>query len=348
MSPRQDSRRVNIADIARQAQVSTATVSYALNGLPGVSQENRRRIVEIADRMGWRPNSSARALHRARTDAVGMVLIKSGVEPGQMPEFLLHFLPGIQDELAGHGILLILHTVPDQDVANETYRQWRDEKRVDGVIVLNPLTRDPRLTCLEELGLPAVVVGDTRRVSVLPSVWTDDAEAMALAVDHLVRLGHQRIGRVGFGPDFLHSRARERAFRQCLRKAGLEPDLNTYHRFGPPREQTFVQWLRSEDPPTALIHEDPTFAIQTMLAMEGLGIAVPGDLSIVCWDDSQLSDVVRPTVTRLHRDLFEYGKLVARQLVAQVNGEPCDHVRGTTTELLVRGSTGSAPSASGE
>ncbi|WP_435126750.1 LacI family DNA-binding transcriptional regulator [Actinacidiphila sp. bgisy144] len=340
MGTRREPKRATITDIARQAQVSTATVSYALNDLPGVSKETRRRILEIADRMGWRPNSSARALHRSRVDAVGIVLVGSNQIKGALPEFLLRFLPGIQEELAARDILLIMHNVPDLATANRTYQSWRDERRVDGVLVLNPYQDDPRLPFLEQIGLPAVIIGDTREVSTIPSVWTDDEAAMNLAVEHLAALGHRRICRIGVRSQYRHSLAREQMFRDAMQHAGLAADLMGYHHKSDSGEEDILsRWLRSNDPPTALIHEDPTLAVEAMFDLQHRGIAVPDDLSIIGWDDSVLSEVVRPAMTTLHRDLFQYGMAAARQLVLLVDGEEAGHLRGTTTELLVRGST---------
>lgn len=333
-----ESAPINIADIARRAGVSNAAVSYALNGRPGVSSSTRRRIVDIADQLGWRPNSSARALHRSRTDAVGITMVEPEPRPVVMPEFLLRFLPGVQEELTAHGILLVLHSSPDISSANEAYRQWRNEKRVDGVIVLNPLVRDQRLPHLEKIGLPAVIVGDARRISSLSSVRTDDEHALRIGMEHLVGLGHRRIARVGIRPDFLHSRGRERLFQTMMRKAGLRADLSTYHA-ADPLPGAVLDWLASDDPPTAIIHEDCTTAIEMMLALQARGVRIPDDLSLLCWDDSILARAVHPPLTVLRRDLFDYGRQVARQLRAVIETGEHRHRPGSETELILRQST---------
>lgn len=339
MAPRQ----VTIADIARRAGVSTSAVSYALNDLPGVSEPTRRRILAIADSLGWRPNSSARALHFSRTDAVGLVLLQSQQPPTTTPEFLTYFLPGLQTELAEHDVLLALHLVEDAAAATEVYRNWRRSRRIDGAIVINPTVADPRLPCLEELHLPAVVVGDSRRVSSLPSVWTDDARAVGLAVDHLTGLGHRRIARIGMRADYLHTRVRGRAFDRCMREAGLAAPFTGCTSSRTSDIDLLTRWLQEPEPPTALIHEDPQGAVKTLVTLREHGISVPGDMSIVSWDDSQWSSAVSPTLTTLRRDLFGYGRLVAAQLLHALAGEPVGHLQGSTAELLVRESTGAAP-----
>lgn len=116
-------KRPPIAYIARRAGVSTGAVSYALNGRPGVSMATRKRIVEIADAIGWRPNISARAISVSRSHAVALILARSawtlGVEP-----FFLQFIAGLEAELSGRGTALLLQLVENHDEAIEVLRQW--------------------------------------------------------------------------------------------------------------------------------------------------------------------------------------------------------------------------------
>lgn len=339
-------RRVTIADIAQQAQVSTSAVSYALNQLPGVSEPTRRRILAIADTMGWRPDSSARALQSSRTNAVGLVLLHTQQPQTTTPDFLMTFLPGLQTRLAEDDVLLVLHLVPDARAAAEVYREWQGSRRVDGVIVLNPTVSDPRLTRLAELRLPAVVVGDTRRISPIPCVWTDDTHAVKLIIDHLTALGHTRIGRVGVRANYLHTRTRDRAFVREMRRAGLPVEFNGVTSPTVSEERLLTPWLEAAEPPTALIHEDPLSTVNTLELLGRSGVRVPTDISIVGWDDSPWSSIVSPALTVLRRDLFEYGRLVATQLLAAVDGRPVGHRQGSTAELLVREST-APPRAAG-
>lgn len=333
-------RRVTITDIARQARVSTSAVSYALNDLPGVSEDTRRRIVEIADELGWRPHSAARALQSSRTGAVGLVLLGTQQPTGEMPDFLLRFLPGLQEELAAHGLLLVLHLVPGLEDANATHLQWRNEHRVDGVIVINPIVRDPRLPELERLGLPAVVVGDTRRASSLPAVWTDDAAATELAVDHLAGLGHRRLVRVASRSDYLHARVREREFTRATVRAGLPAGRSLYAADHPSSIER--ELVEAAEPATAIVYDEPWSAMRGVAALREAGARVPVDVSVMCWDDSYPAQLANPPLTVLRRDLAGYGRLVARRLAAELAGERAGHVKGTHTELVVRGSTGPA------
>ncbi|HEX3812058.1 MAG TPA: LacI family DNA-binding transcriptional regulator [Mycobacteriales bacterium] len=328
--------RPSINDIARQAQVSTTAVSYALNDRPGVSDSTRARIVAIADDLGWRPSSAARSLHSTHTNALGLVTIGPEADSAY---FLFEFLIGVQAALVAHDVLLVLHTAADIDDANEIYRRWRAEHRVDGIILLNPLIDDPRIPLLTKLDIPSVIVGDARRSSTLPSVWTDDWHAANIAVEHLVGLGHRRIARIGLQPQFLHSKIRSRAITTAMSRAGLPTDLSAYHGDIPPHE-LILQMLRSDSPPTAAIFEDPTVAVRTTAALQKAGVTIPDELSVIAWDENELCRLVQPTLTTLRRDVREYGRRATRRLVAAVAGELTGgHVKGTTTQLVVRDST---------
>ena len=151
--------RVTIAGLADQLRLSKASVSYALNGQPGVSDETRRRVLELADELGWHPSSSARALSRSRTDAIGIVLRRDPSLLGTEP-FYMSLLAGVESVLAETDQALLLRMVgtnPGQDL--DTYRRWSAEGRVDGVLLFDIAVDDPRPALLDKLGLAFVLHG---------------------------------------------------------------------------------------------------------------------------------------------------------------------------------------------
>jgi DNA-binding LacI/PurR family transcriptional regulator len=332
------SERLNIADIAALANVSTSAVSYALNGREGVGDETRKRILDIAAAANWRPNSAARSLIMARSSAVGIVNQYDPDKPALSAEFTGHFLVGLQDSLRREDVLLVMHMVDDVDAACGVYQRWLGERRVDGVLMLNPLLDDPRIAELERLGLPAVVVGDARRRSTLSSVWTDDAVATGLAVDHLVGLGHRRIVRIGGDPLFLHVDIRRRAFAKAMKDHGLVHD-ERFSAGATTVEEVIAAVRDPERPVTALVIEDSAEAVKLVSALMEHGVRVPEDVSVIAWDDESESTLVRPPLTVLRRDIEEYGRLAARALLDAIETGTKKHVRGSHTELIVRGST---------
>lgn len=324
------------------ANVSTSAVSYALNGREGVGDETRKRILDIAAAANWRPNSAARSLIMARSSAVGIVNQYDPEKPALSAEFTGRFLVGLQDSLRREDVLLVMHMVDDVDAACGVYQRWLGERRVDGVLMLNPLLDDPRIAELERLGLPAVVVGDARRRSSLSSVWTDDAAATELAIDHLAELGHRSILRIGGDPLFLHVDIRRRAFAKAMKERGLEYD-ERFAAGSVPVDEVVAVLLDPDHSATALVIEDSAEAVRIVSALMEHGVRVPEDVSVVAWDDESETTLVRPPLTVLRRDIEEYGRLSARALLDAIESGEKKHVRGSRTELVVRGST-AAPS----
>ena len=338
--------RVTIADIARQANVSTSAVSYALNGRPGVGEATRQEILTIARNMGWRPNQAARALQAARAHAAGLVFLRAKDTAEESSGFLLRFMDGIESELSEHDTVLVIHAVHEISAEIEVYERWYAEHRVDGVVVINPVVDDPRLPALLQVGLPAVVAGDIRGSSPLPAVWTDHAEAATLAVEYMVSLGHHRIARVGGALDYLHTRIRSDAFGKAIAAAGLPGDLCIDNATQHDAERITRRLLSRKRPPTAILYETDTMAMRGLTTLRELGISVPADLSVMVWEDSPMCRLAYPPLTALRRDAFNYGRLVAAHLLTRLSGQPVTDRRGTVAEIQVRESTGPAPTVS--
>ncbi len=154
-------KRPTITDIAQRAGVTKAAVSFALNGQPGVSAATRERILAIAEEIGFQPSSAARALTAGKAGAFGLVIDRPartlGIEP-----FFMQLISGIQADLAAHQVTLLFTMTEDPDAEIELYRQWWAQRRVDGVFVVDLQVDDRRIAVLEELRMPAVVIGTPR------------------------------------------------------------------------------------------------------------------------------------------------------------------------------------------
>lgn len=334
--------RPNIADIARLAKVSTTAVSFALNDRPGLSPETRQRILEIARQANWRPNRAAQTLNTDRVGSIGVISRRKTVQPLWSNNFGSHFLAGVQNEIAPRGMVLTLHTVRSRAEEVEVYRQWVGERRVDGVLVIDPVVDDERLASLPELGLPAVVVGDLRETdSDLSCVWTDDVEAVALACSHLAGLGHRRVLRVGDSRQLLHFQVRRRAFRDAAAGHGLQlADATLAARTGTPEE--FQRLLDRHAEVSALVFEELDQAIRFLAALPALQRQVPAELSVLAWDDGDIATLVRPSLSVLSRDIVGYGAAAARALLQLVETGEQVRAQGTSTVLVPRESTGPA------
>jgi DNA-binding LacI/PurR family transcriptional regulator len=233
--------------------------------------------------------------------------------------------------------------VRDPAAEMAVYRQWFAERRVDAAVMVNPTVADPRLPLLEQLGLPCVIVGDTRGVSEIPAVWTDDAEATDLAVAHLVELGHRRIAWVGGQATLLHSSIRQTAFRAAIGARGLATDLLFEAADDAATDAVLARLLGQPDRPTAIIFEHQIAAMRGLNQLRERGLDVPTDVSVMSWDDDPLCRLTNPTLTALRRDAFDYGQVVGTHLLALLAGEPVGNLRGTRSAAIARRSTGPAP-----
>lgn len=336
-------KRATIAEIAARAGVSIGAVSYALNGRPGVSEKTRRHILKIADEIGWRPSVAARSLSGSRAHSVGLVIARPAETLGAEP-FFMRFIAGLEGELSRHGIGLLLQFVDDHHAAIEAIRLCWAERRVDGMVITDLWTDDARIPVLDELGIPAVLIGGPRDDSRSPSLWTDDAEAVTSAVDYLVALGHRRIARVAGLPALEHTRLRISAFRAAaLARDLIEPQVIETDYTWEAGVQATRTLLSRRDRPTAIMFDNDVMAAAALNVAQEMNVTVPEGLSIIAGDDSQLCFLVRPALTALARDIQAYGRHAARVMIEVIDGRSPSSQPVTATSLVVRASTAPPP-----
>ncbi|MFC9842246.1 LacI family DNA-binding transcriptional regulator [Streptomyces sp. NPDC060223] len=339
---RSPARRPTMKDIARRAGVSESAVSFALNDRPGVSEITRDRVRRVAEQLGWRPSTAARALSGEGAATVGFVLARPADTLG-VDSFFLQLVSGIQEVLAERHLGLLFQVVEDVTAECAVYRRWWAEHRVDGVLVVDPRVDDPRPDLLDELGLPAVVIGgvpDARHPG-LSIVWADDAAAMAAVVDELYALGHRRIVHIAGLPGLAHTERRIRTLRAEAERRGLS-EVRSVPTDYSDTESTAVtrRVLESGTPPTALVYDNDVMAVAGVAAATELGFAVPGDVSVVAWEDSALCRMVKPWLSALSRDTVEFGRTAAQELTALLDGGPARTVQVPVPRLIERDSTG--------
>jgi DNA-binding LacI/PurR family transcriptional regulator len=337
------SRRVTIADIARDLGISKAAVSYALNGQPGVAADTRQRVAERAAQLGWHASSSARALSGARTGVVGLVLARPP-DLLTIETFFMHFLAGVEKVLTEANMSLLLRVVgdhPDEEI--QVYERWWGERRIDGVILVDERYHDPRIAAVERIGLPAVLCGGPVKGAAISCLWTDQVGDAAVAVHHLVDLGHRRIAHVSGPKDFVHERARRRGVRRAAAAKGVEVLTVEASYTGPQAGEVTHRLLDADHPPTAVIYGSDVMALAGLTAAAECRVRVPRDLSVLSWDDSTLTTLVHPSVTALRRDTPAYGALAAGMLLDLVEGRHRGLVQVQPSTLQVRRSTGPAP-----
>ena len=210
-------KRPTIADVARAAGVSTAVVSYTLNGRPGVSESTRKRVLRVAEEYGWRPSAAARSL-RSAPRIVGLILPADGGTLGG-EDRLLRFVTALQAAVCDRGVGVLLHVADDHHAAVRVCRDWWAERQVYAVVVPDVRRDDVRLERLAEIGMPAVAM-DGPPAAATPSVWADETATFAGLAAYLTSLGHRRLARVTAGGDLAAAPAREAALAAAAARAG--------------------------------------------------------------------------------------------------------------------------------
>ncbi|GJF31547.1 LacI family transcriptional regulator [Kitasatospora sp. NE20-6] len=333
-------RRATIRDVAERAGVSTAAVSLAVNGRPGVSESTRDRILGAARDLGWAPSRAARSLAGgAGPRALGLAIGREALTGGS-GVFHMAFVGGLESVLAEHAWTLLLHTTTDLRSEVDLYRTWWQSGRINGALLVGVVADDPRVPALHHAGVPTVAAAHPSLAGGLPAVWMDDATATTEAVVYLAALGHRRIAHVAGPGRFGSYLVRARAFAEAT--AGLEsdacPSVPTDLSAGAGAHATRTL-LSSPRPPTAILYDNDLTAVAGMSVAQEMGLRVPEDLSVVAGDDSELCRTVRPTLSALSQDSYAYGEEAARCLLelldrgraeSRVCGAPVLVPRGTT------------------
>jgi DNA-binding LacI/PurR family transcriptional regulator len=337
-------KRPTIADVAEQAGVTKAAVSFALNGLPGVSDSTRDRILAIAAELGFQPSSAARALSDGRAGAFGLIIDRPASTLGVEP-FFMQLISGLQGELSRERIALLFTLAEDQAAEIELYRIWWAERRVDGVFLVDLQVRDRRVAALRELQMPAVVFGSPRGAGQLPAIWQDDAAVTRLIVGYLAGLGHRRIARVGGISRYFHTKLRSDALQRVAAQAGIAAVSVDADYSGEHGAEATRALLTGASPPTAIFYDNDLMALSGLAVATQLGIDVPASLSLLAWDDSVLCELVHPAITALRRDIAGAGAEGARRLSALAAGARAENFAEPRPVLMERGSTGPAAAA---
>jgi DNA-binding LacI/PurR family transcriptional regulator len=331
--------RPTITDVAALAGVSPAAVSFAMNDRPGVAEATRRRILEAAAELGWRPSAHARALTEARARAIGLVLARP-TEQLEVDSFFVRFLAGVERTLARTDHALVLRVVPAGEVDLHAYERFAAAGRVDGFLLTDPELDDPRFELLEAAGLPVVVAGHPAAPCPFPALETEHARGMAAIVEHLVALGHRRVALVGGFARYEHVQARLRVWREALADDGLEPGPVEYAEPEDPGGAAATARVMSARPrPTAIVYTSDVLAAAGLAAARERGIEVPRELSIAGFDDSPLAALSSPALTTVRVDYAGFGEAAAAALLAAIAGEPAPAFRPAPPELVVRSST---------
>ena len=333
--------KVTISDVARAAGVSSSAVSYALNNKPGVSEATRDKVLQVADKLGWKPNSAAKALSDASTRCVGLVLTYA-TEVLSVESYTMELIAGLTSELETEGYSLVVRSSRSQKSEIAVLKEWIATGAVDGVFLMNVELGDPRIDLLSHHPqMPVVLLCDTTLSGGLTALADDQRSAAHLLVDYCHELGHRSIARVA-GPEYMgHTFIRDNAFVEETAELGLQYSC-LHTDYSPSAGMRCTKRLLSlANRPTAIVYDNDVMAVAAMKMAADMGIRVPDELSIVSWDDSFLCAMSVPSITALSRDVVGRGRRAARMLLDVIAGKPVESYTDDDSELVFRDSSGS-------
>ncbi len=337
-------KRITSQDVADLAGVSRTTVSFVLNNVQrfNISTETRKKVLEAAEVLGYVPLASAQALASNTARAIGLVMTRSPQyisSDAFMPQIIAGMLDIVKEQKLG---LLIELVEPGEQ--RQTYLKLIRAKHIDGMILLTPRNDDEGLVELQELNIPAVVMGRLISATGLSSVDIDNRAAARTAVEHLIGLGHRRIGCILNAP-VPYSSAYERlaGYQDALAQYGITPEQNWIKSadFDPMSGYTQMKLLLEEaNRPTAVFIASDNVAIGAMLAMRDNGVRVPEDISIVGFDDIPSARFFAPPLTTIRTPARELAQKSCFLLLDLISGRVKPPVHLTVeTELIIRQSS---------
>jgi LacI family transcriptional regulator len=326
----------NIVDVALKARVSIATVSRVVNkSLHKVNPTTRERVLAAISEMDYRPNALAKGLLMKKTMTIGIII------PDISNPYYAEIVRGIQDVADQAGYAVTLHNTDKKPGGITRYIDLLREKSADGIIFSGGIINGHEtLSILKELKEKVVVIG--RHEVDSPAVMVDNIDGAAQAVQHLLDIGHKRIGFIG-GPDGSTTALdRLAGYKNTIAKNGLmfTQRLVKKGTWNPQSGYLLgMQLLKGKSRPTAIVAANDQMAFGAIKAAKELGLAVPEDLAVVGFDNIPLSSYFNPSLTTVEIPMHDLGAAAVRMLLNLISGEKFENIKLFKTRLLVRGST---------
>jgi LacI family transcriptional regulator len=322
---------VTIGDVAAEAGVSIATVSRVVNGRYGVAPATSTRVQAVIEDLGYESSLVARSLRSRRTNVIGIVV--ADIEP-----FSAELLKGAARAIRSSGFELVVYSggghVGDQVGWERRYLSRLNGTLTDGTLLVTPTVVDVPNTA------PVVAVDPHAGASTLSTVDSQNLEGAITATEHLIGLGHRRIGFIAGRPDLESARLREQGYRRALERSGIEFEASLVRVGGYTREATegpARELLESGDPPSAIFAANDVSALATIEVARELGLSVPEDLSVIGFDNIPESTLSDPPLTTIDQSIQEMGYEATRLLIDLIADPGREPVHLTLpTELVVR------------
>lgn len=331
--------KATIYDVAREAGVSIAAVSQVINGKGKISEERRMEILQVMERLNYKPSVIAAALTGKKTFTLGLLI------PDISNPFFAEVARAVEDQAHRQGYSLIICSTDNDDARVERYVSLLMQKSVDGMIIATGVERKEVLEPLLQKSIPITMVARELPDTEVPTVSVHDAEGGRLAARHLTELGHTRLAVLSEHPKVSSTRERIRGVREVLAETGLPLPEERVRSCGSDLvrdgKRHTLELLQGEHPPTALFCCNDLIAIGALQAAKELGIPVPEEVSIVGFDNTILATVTDPLLTTIAQPTELMGKLAVDLTLGSVDKTKLEKTEKSVLppELIIRHST---------
>ena len=324
---------VTIKDVAREANVSTATVSRALNGHANVTEPMRNKISEIAERLRYMPHGAARSLSTRRTQTVGAIL------PDLYGEFFSELIRGMDVAAREAGLHLLVSS--SHGSANETAAALRAlSGRVDGLLIMSPHADAALLAKNLPYATPTVLMNTRSDGDEHTAFAIDNYGGARTLINHLAGLGHRRIAMIAGPANNFDADERLRGYRDAISHALPASEAMVLPGdFSEKSGYVAGTSIAAMSPrPDAIFAANDMMALGCLFALNEAGLNVPGDIALAGFDDIPMARFVSPPLTTMRVNIAELGERAARALIEQLAEHPVTHRAISAPELIVRAS----------
>ncbi len=305
--------RPTINDVAKQAGVSTATVSRIINKQTGYTAETRQKVVNIIQEIGYKPNAIARGLVNKRTKTIGVLL------PSLSSRLASALLKGIENSAHQLDYSVIICNTESDGKRTIEYLDVLSEKQIDGIIITSEWLKDVYEEAIEAMKIPVILVLTSSSHLQIPYIKVDDYRASYQATKYLIGRGHKEIGMIsGTKKDKLAGFPRIKGYKQALsdNRLTISEDRIVYGDFAYKSGIRCMEELLERSPGiTALFAASDEMAVGALSCAYKKGVKVPDDLSIIGYDDTQDAEMAIPPLTTVHQPIYEMGEKAVEMLL---------------------------------
>ncbi|WP_110927247.1 catabolite control protein A [Bacillus massiliglaciei] len=309
---------ITIYDVAREANVSMATVSRVVNGNSNVKPSTRKKVTEVIERLGYRPNAVARGLASKKTTTVGVII------PDISSIFYAELARGIEDIATMYKYNIILSNSDENEDKEFRLLNTMLGKQVDGIVFMGANITDEHVKEFNNSPVPIVLAGSIEEEGRVPSVNIDYEAAAYDAVSAFAEKGHKRIALLIGNQNEPINQKKLDGYQRGLEAAGISYDESCVvegdHSYDSGID-SFEKLLEAEEKPTAIIVASDEMALGIVHAAQDKGFHVPNDFEVISFDNTRLTLMVRPQITTIVQPLYDIGAVAMRLLTKLMNKE---------------------------